>query len=89
MPSEFRLEQNFPNPFNPTTMIRYALPQKSQVTLTVSEVLGQKVAELVNGDIQAGFHEVQFNTGKLASGVYLYRLQAESFMATKKLLILR
>jgi hypothetical protein len=83
----FTLSQNYPNPFNPTTTIRYALPHRSRVTLSVFNTLGQKVTELVNGDIDAGFHEVQFNANNLASGVYFYRLNAGSFMETNKLVL--
>ena len=88
-PSDFLLCQNYPNPFNPTTMIQYALPHRSHVTLTVFNTLGQQVAQLVNGDIDAGYHEIQFNANNLASGVYFYRIQAGSYVETKSLLLLR
>ncbi len=85
----FRLDQNFPNPFNPSTTIRYGLPHKSAVQLTVFNTLGQQVAQLVNGDMEAGYHEVRFDGSKLASGVYLYRVQAGNFVETRKLLLVR
>ncbi len=88
-PVAYALFQNYPNPFNPTTTIQFALPHRSQVTLVVFNTLGQKVAALVNGDIDAGFHEVKFDGMKLASGMYLYRLTAGDFVQTKKLMILR
>ena len=88
-PRSIELEQNYPNPFNPTTTIRYGLPNRSHVLLTVYSTLGQKVAELVNGDINAGYHEVNFNAGYLASGVYFYRLLAGSFVETRKLILLK
>ncbi len=75
VPSTIVLNQNYPNPFNPSTTIRYGLPGRSHVVLTVFNILGQRVVELVNGDIDAGYHEVLFNAGNLASGVYFYRLQ--------------
>jgi hypothetical protein len=85
----FSLEQNYPNPFNPSTTIQYALPRRSHVTLAVFNVLGQKVLDLVNGEIGAGSHEVQFNAGQLSSGVYFYRLQAGEFVQAKSLIVLR
>ncbi len=85
----FFLFQNYPNPFNPTTTIRYGLPHRSHVLLTVYNTLGEEVAELVNGDIEAGYHEVQFDASHLASSVYFYRIQAEGFIQTKSLLLLK
>ncbi len=76
VPQTLTLEQNYPNPFNPSTTIGYTLPHRSRVTLAVYSTLGQKVAELVNGDIDAGSHEIRFNASNLASGVYFYRLTA-------------
>jgi hypothetical protein len=89
IPVEFRLDQNYPNPFNPSTTIRYGLPNRSQVTLTVFNTLGQQVATLVNGEQEAGYHEVRFDAGGLSSGVYFYRLQAGNFVETRKLLLVR
>ena len=89
VPTEFVLQQNYPNPFNPSTTIQYALPSRSQVTLTVFNTLGQIVRELVNGDSEAGYHEVQFDATGLASGVYFYRMRAGDFVETKRLLLLR
>jgi hypothetical protein len=89
LPIAFALEQNYPNPFNPSTIIKYALPHRSHVTLTVYTTLGQQVATLVNGEVEVGYHEVEFNTTRLASGVYFYRLQAGEFVQAKKLVILK
>jgi photosystem II stability/assembly factor-like uncharacterized protein len=86
---EFALFQNYPNPFNPSTTIRYALPTRSNVSLTIFNLLGQKVATLVNGDVESGNHEVTFNAAGLASGVYFYRLQTPSFVQARKLLLVR
>jgi len=88
IPSEYSVEQNYPNPFNPSTTIRYGLPHKSAVQLTVFNTLGQHVATLVNGDMEAGYHEVKIDGSKLASGVYLYRIQAGEFVETKRLLLI-
>ena len=89
VPAEFALHQNYPNPFNPSTTIRYGLASRSQVTLTVFNTLGQQVATLVQGEQEAGYHEVQFDGSGLASGVYLYRLQAGDFVQSLKLTLLR
>jgi subtilisin family serine protease len=87
--SEFALQQNSPNPFNPSTVIAYSLQKDVHVQLAVYNTLGQQVASLVNEDQQAGDHRVVFQNPGLASGVYIYRLQAGSFQATKKLVLLK
>ncbi|RPH33331.1 T9SS C-terminal target domain-containing protein, partial [bacterium] len=79
----------YPNPFNPTTTIRYALPHRSHVLITAFNPLGQQVAQLVEAEVEAGYHEVQFNATNLASGVYFYRMQAGTFTDTRKLLLVR
>jgi hypothetical protein len=89
IPREFELLQNYPNPFNPSTTIRYGLPHKSAVQLAVYNTLGQQVATLVQGEQEAGFHEVRFDGSRLSSGVYLYRLQAGDYVAIKKLILLK
>ncbi len=87
LPEKFVIDQNYPNPFNPSTTIRYGLPLRSQVTLTVFNTLGQRVATLVQGEQEAGNHEVHFNGAGLASGVYFYELRAGEFVQTRKLVL--
>jgi hypothetical protein len=87
--TESSLLQNYPNPFNPSTTIRYALPQRSHVSLTVFNTLGQTVATLVNESQEAGYHDVRFDGSGLASAVYFYRLRAGEYVATKRLLLVR
>jgi len=89
LPARIDLLQNYPNPFNPSTTIRYALPHRTDVMLTVFNTLGQQVATLVNGEVEAGYHEVQLNASSLASGVYFYRLQAGDFTQTRKFCLIR
>jgi len=86
---EFRLQQNFPNPFNPSTVIRYELAKPEFVTLTVVNTLGQRVTTLVSESQGAGLHEVKFTGTGLASGMYLYRIVAGSFVQMKTLMLLR
>ena len=89
VPSKFTLSQNYPNPFNPNTTIKYELPRSSEVRLSVFDMLGREVFVLVNERRNAGVHETTFDGSKLASGVYLYRLQAGDLVATKRLGIVK
>lgn len=85
----FVLNNNYPNPFNPTTIISYQLPAGSQVTLTVYDILGQRVAVLVDGVQGPGTHKAVFNGSRFASGVYFYRLVAGNRVATRKMVLLK
>lgn len=84
---EFNLCQNYPNPFNPSTTINYNLPEASKATIKVYNVLGEEIMTLINGYMTAGNHSVTFNASKLASGVYMYRLNAGSYSQTKKMVL--
>ncbi len=90
-PDEYQLYQNYPNPFNPSTVIKYSIPSsvKSDVKLVVFDILGRKVATLVNGQQRAGSYEVHFDASHLTSGIYFYRLQSGSFVESKKMLLLK
>lgn len=89
IPAAFKLKQNYPNPFNPSTKISYSLSSSSRVTLDVFDVLGNKIASLVNEEKPAGVHEVNWNASQNSSGVYFYRIKAGSFVETKKMLLLK
>jgi len=89
IPIEFSLSQNYPNPFNPSTVIRYGLPERAHVRLEVFNLLGQSVAVLVDAEKEAGWHEVELGGSEYSSGVFFYRLEAGSWVMTKKLLMLR
>ncbi|MCH8557657.1 MAG: T9SS type A sorting domain-containing protein [Balneolia bacterium] len=86
---DISLEQNYPNPFNPTTAITYTLPEASEVRLEVFNLMGQRVAVLEQGSVSAGSHTVSFDAGSLASGMYIYRLQAGSHIETKKMMLVK
>ncbi|MCE7943261.1 MAG: T9SS C-terminal target domain-containing protein, partial [Chlorobi bacterium CHB1] len=89
LPTVFRLAQNYPNPFNPSTTIRFDLPQREQVKLAIYNTMGELVQILTEGSLSAGTHMFTFEAAGLASGVYLYRLQAGAFSETRKLLPMR
>ncbi len=89
VPAVFALNQNYPNPFNPTTRISFTLKEAGVAKLAVFNVLGQKVADLVSGKMQAGYHVVEFNASELSSGVYLYRLESGGNSVVKKMLLLK
>jgi hypothetical protein len=89
IPATFKLEQNYPNPFNPTTIIRFGVPERSNVVLKIYDILGSEVATLVNEEIDAGWYEKPFNAGGYSSGIYLLRMEAESYVNTKKMILLK
>ncbi|HWA06025.1 MAG TPA: T9SS type A sorting domain-containing protein [Ignavibacteria bacterium] len=89
IPENFRLEQNFPNPFNPVTKIRFEIPAAGYVNLSIFDVMGQKIETLVNGKMMPGVFEAEFNASKLNSGVYFCRLSTENFSETKKMILIK
>ncbi|MCH7771534.1 MAG: T9SS type A sorting domain-containing protein [Bacteroidetes bacterium] len=89
VPSEYSLEQNYPNPFNPTTNINFSISTSEFVTMKIYNALGQEVATVVNEFLNAGSYNVNFNAEYLASGMYIYKITTNSFVSTKKMLLLK
>ena len=89
IPNAFSLEQNYPNPFNPTTEIAFSLPTAGSTKLSVYDLSGRLVAHVINGSLKAGDHVVSFDASNLSSGIYLYRLEAEGFTSSRKMILLK
>ena len=89
LPDHYTLSQNYPNPFNPTTTIHFALPKAGQVRLEIYNILGQKVATLIDKPMKAGFYNVQWDARQAASGLYLYRIVSGHFVKTKKMMLIK
>jgi photosystem II stability/assembly factor-like uncharacterized protein len=87
--SDYRLEQNYPNPFNPITTIEFDLPKSSEVSLKIFNILGEEVTTLVSDRLSAGSYSYEWDASNLASGVYLYRLQAGDYIQTRKMVLMR
>ncbi len=94
-PNKYEIFQNYPNPFNPNTKIRYFIPEDGNVKITIYNILGQKVTEVINKTLKAGKYETEFNGSNFASGVYIYRIEVDSpnkaniYSQTKKMLLLK
>jgi hypothetical protein len=89
LPSEFSLAQNYPNPFNPVTTFEFNTAQQGHVTFKIFDILGNEVATLINNEMPAGKHNIEFNASSLSSGVYFYRLTAGTFQAEKKMILMK
>jgi hypothetical protein len=89
IPTEFALNQNYPNPFNPSTIISYALPKQGLVTLSIYNILGQKVATLVNEEQSEGNYQFNFDASNLSTGTYIYQIKSGSFVQSKKMLLIK
>ena len=89
IPDEISLEQNYPNPFNPSTTINYQLPLKDHVSLKVYDILGNLISTLVDQEMEAGYHSVNWDASQLASGIYIYRIISGSFVSTKKMILMK
>jgi len=89
IPTVYEMSQNYPNPFNPSTVIRFGLPEDAKVRLEVYNTLGERVAELVNKELEAGYYSINFDASKLSTGVYFYRIQTSKFTSVKKMMFLK
>ena len=89
LPDKFELFQNYPNPFNPTTKIKFSIPETSNVLLEVYNILGKRVAILVNSKKEPGFYTFEFNAINYASGFYIYRLNTKNYSEVKKMILLK
>jgi len=89
IPTDYTLYQNYPNPFNPSTTIKFGLPKEGMVTLEVFNLIGEKVAPLVNKELTVGYHTIDFNGSRLSSGIYLYKITAGEFTSTKKFVLMK
>jgi hypothetical protein len=89
LPTTYNLEQNYPNPFNPSTTIKFQIPNKALVTLKIFDVLGNEVGVLVNREMDTGNYEVEFDAIEIPSGIYFYRLHTDSFIETKKMMLIK
>ena len=85
----YKLYSNYPNPFNPSTKIKYAVAEKTFVSLQIYDIAGSEVASIVNREQAAGEYEIDFNAGNLTTGVYLYKLQTGNFVETKKMILMK
>lgn len=90
IPVEYSLSQNYPNPFNPNTTIKFGLPETGIVDLKVYNILGEKIAQLINKEMSAGYHTVNFGSNSMPSGIYIYTINVESkFSSVKKMLLIK
>lgn len=89
VPTSYSLEQNFPNPFNPSTTIRFSLTESSPVNISIYNLLGEMVMPIVNQTYSSGVHEVDFNASSLNGGVYFYKINTNNFMQTKKMILIK
>jgi hypothetical protein len=89
IPVDYKLEQNFPNPFNPSTTIQFSIPKQSFVKLEIFNTLGEKVSTLVSEELNIGNYKYEWNAENLSSGIYYYKLTAKEFVQTRKLVLLK
>jgi len=89
VPKGYRLEQNYPNPFNPETTIQFSLPASGKVKISIYDILGRSVKTILDAQLTAGDHSINFNASDVASGIYFYKLTAGKYHATRKMMLLK
>jgi len=89
IPLNFSLWQNYPNPYNPSTTIEFALPTPGYVTLSIFNTLGEQVATLVSENLTAGSHKYEWDASELTSGIYFYRMKSGNFVSVKKMVLMK
>ncbi|MBE0570045.1 MAG: T9SS type A sorting domain-containing protein, partial [Ignavibacteriaceae bacterium] len=90
VPAHYALEQNYPNPFNPSTVIEFSLPEDvANVKLSIYNMLGEKVGELVNTSLQSGKYQYQWNASNVATGMYIYELRTDKYVSVKKMILIK
>lgn len=89
LPTTYNLEQNYPNPFNPVTTIKFSLPEASKVSLNIYNALGEKITELVDTNLEAGWYNYQWDANNFASGIYIYELRTDKFISVKKMILMK
>ena len=89
IPTTYKLFQNFPNPFNPTTTIKYSIPKSGIVSIKIYNTVGEQVASLVNKEQEIGNYEIKFDATFFSSGIYFYQLKSEDFIETKKMILIK
>jgi len=89
IPKEYKLYNNYPNPFNPSTKIRFDLPKSTNTKITIYDISGREIKQLINEYLSAGGYEITWTANNLASGVYFYRIQTENYIETKKMMLIK
>ncbi|NIR52010.1 T9SS type A sorting domain-containing protein [candidate division KSB1 bacterium] len=89
IPQDYALEQNYPNPFNPSTTIKFSLKEAGHVNMTIYNAIGEKVMEVIDGQMNAGRHDVTIRSDGLTSGLYFYRIQVNGFSSVKKMILMK
>ena len=89
LPIEYRLEQNFPNPFNPSTVIKFGLPERVNVEIKIYDILGSEVNTLINQEMEASWYNLEFDAAGYSTGIYICRMQAGNYINTKKMLLIK